>query len=166
MPPPSSSYKVNPEIRPASSRKRKVSRRAIENADPLVLNKRQKTTVNSVPTYQDADTETHRSSPSTQTSSVAPEEAGDDANGFVPSTQAIDELLAGLARGSESSDSDENEIKSVIDVDNVLEVFEESAEAQLSKFVAELYYHQPKYFRRATYERLERTCIRLFQTRA
>jgi hypothetical protein len=171
MPPPSSSNKANPDIRAASSRKRKETRRAIENADPLLLkHKKQKTAVNSIPTSRDTDTNTYHSSQSTRTSSVAFEGDGNDVDDFAPSSpgmHALDDVLAGQpGLAHDGSDSGEDEIKSIIDVDEALGELEETAEAELSRLITKLYYHQAEHFRRATVKGLERTYLRVFSARA
>jgi hypothetical protein len=136
--PPSNFGKKKPLVRPASSRKRKETRRAVENADPLLpKNKRLKTSVKGIRPHQDTDTKTHLSQ-STRKSVVDLEEDSDDVNevdDVVPSMNVLGQVLDDL--GYMEAD-DENDEESIIDVDEIVaasEAAEESAEAELSRLV-------------------------------
>jgi hypothetical protein len=138
MPPPSSSNGRNPLIRPASSRKRKETRRIIENADPqLPKNKKLKVSFKGRP-HQDIDTETHLSQ-STRKSSLDFEEDGDGANedgDAPPSLDALGQVLDELAYGEEGSDGEEE--LSIIDVDEMVAPPDENAESELSRPITAL----------------------------
>ena len=136
--PPSNFRKKKPLVRPASSRKWKETRHAVENADPLLpKNKRLKTSVKGIRPYQDTDTETHLSQ-STRKSVVDLEEDSDDVNevdDVAPSMNVLGQVLDDL--GYMEAD-DKNDEESIIDVDEIVavsEAAEKSAEAELSRLV-------------------------------
>jgi hypothetical protein len=149
MPPPSNSSKKDPQIRPASSRKRKETTRAVENADPLLpKNKKLKTAGNRMPPHQDTDTETHLSQ-STRKSPIDFEEGSDDVDevdDVTPSLNILGNILDELANGGANSEDEE---ESVIDVDELFAVSKnakakESADAELSRLVTVSFYYQLK----------------------
>ena len=79
---------------------------------------------------------------------------------------ALDDVLAGQpGLAHDGSNSGEDEIKSIINVDKALEELEETADAELSRFITKLYYHQAEHFCKATVKGLECTYLRVFSAR-
>jgi hypothetical protein len=153
---------VSLEIRAASSRKRKESRRAIENADPLLpKNKKAKPSAENKWARQDTEVPTH-SSPSTRKSSVDIEEVAKDGDSVASNPHPVDQ--AQIHELTDRSDDGDNEAPAVIDIDD--EKPEESAESELSRPTTVLCHHQPKCIHRTTFKGLERTRLCFFQARA
>jgi hypothetical protein len=175
MPPPSNPNRASPEVRAASSRKRVESRRAIENADPLLpKNKRRKLSAKDDLEDKQARQDTVSTYPSLLTrrpsSSVDIEEVGNDDESVATAVSTIHSIDEVAAPGvleldvSDSSDGGDSEKPAVIDVD--VDEPEESAESELSGPITMLCHYQPKCIHSTTLEGLELTYLCLFQAHA